>query len=85
MSGTFTCCSYTVVDNIDGIPIAIAIAIAQLPPGPTTGDPCPGCDTISRLPLDGDADLDPIRSSSAGLVPDEGGERIVPIGGRWPP
>ena len=74
------------LDDGDGVPFCIAIAIALLlPPGPTTGDPCPGCSTISRLPRGGDADLDPIRSSSAGLVPDDGGERVAPIGGRWPP
>ena len=27
--------------------------------------------------------LDPIRSSSAGLVPDQGSERMARIGGRW--
>ena len=29
--------------------------------------------------------LDSIRSSSAGLIPEEGGERVASIGGRWPP
>ena len=47
-----------------------------------TGDPpCAECRTISRLPRGGDAERECIRSSSAGLVECEGGDR-VDMGGR---